>query len=231
MPPIVKLETAEIRSRCRVCRRTSAYGGVVDYSWAFVAVALALVLTPGADLMLVIRNSVLGGRRLGTATTLGVSTAAAFQGLLVSLGIASLIVRAQPVFLAIKWAGVAFLLWIAISSLRSAIRGEYAAADDAAALSSLASFRQGFLCNVSNPKILVFYLSLLPQFVARDAPLPVWLLHAWTIPALGTVWCLAAVAFVASMRTWLQRRNVRRLLDAASGVVMLGFCARLARGS
>src|SRR6202007_2624207 len=90
------------------------------------------------------------------------------------------------------------------------------------------AYRQGFLCNATNPKILVFYLSLLPQFVARDAPWPVWLTHAWTVPFLGTLWCLAFVLFVSTVRKWLPRRMSRRALDAVAGLVLVGFCARLA---
>jgi threonine/homoserine/homoserine lactone efflux protein len=203
----------------------------VDYSWSFLLVAIALVLTPGADFAVIVRNSLSGGRRHGAATTLGVSSAAALQGLLVTAGVAGVIVRVQPVFLAIKWAGVAYLAWLAFSLLRSAARGDYADVGQVQRQQAWTAYRQGFLCNATNPKILVFYLSLLPQFVARDAPWPVWLVHAWTVPFLGTLWCLSVVAFVSTVRTWLQRRTVRRALDAAAGLVLIGFCARLASES
>lgn len=203
----------------------------MDYSWSFLLVAIALVLTPGADFAVIVRNSLSGGRRHGAATTLGVSSAAALQGLLVTAGVAGVIVRVQPVFLAIKWAGVAYLAWLAFSLLRSAARGDYADVGQVQRQQAWTAYRQGFLCNATNPKILVFYLSLLPQFVARDAPWPVWLVHAWTVPFLGTLWCLSVVAFVSTVRTWLQRRTVRRALDAAAGLVLIGFCARLASES
>ena len=203
----------------------------MDYSWSFLLVAVALVLTPGADFALIVRNSLSGGRRHGAMTTFGVSSAAALQGLLVTIGVAGVIVRVQPVFLAVKWAGVAYLAWLAFSLLRSAVRGDYADVGQVRGQSAWTAYRQGFLCNATNPKILVFYLSLLPQFVGRDAPWPVWLVHAWTVPFLGTLWCLAVVAFVSTVRTWLQRRMVRRALDAAAGLVLAGFCARLASES
>jgi threonine/homoserine/homoserine lactone efflux protein len=203
----------------------------VDYSWSFLLIAAALVLTPGADFALIVRNSLSGGRRHGAMTTFGVSSAAALQGLLVTIGVAGVIVRVQPVFLAIKWAGVAYLAWLAFSLLRSAVHGDYADVGQVRRQSAWTAYRQGFLCNATNPKILVFYLSLLPQFVARDAPWPVWLVHAWTVPFLGTLWCLAVAAFVSTVRTWLQRRMVRRALDAVAGLVLVGFCARLASES
>lgn len=200
----------------------------MEYSWSFLLVALLLVLTPGADFALVVRNSLSGGRRHGAVTALGVSSAAALQGLLVTVGVAGLIVKVQPLFLALKWAGVVYLAWLAFGLLRSAARGDYGPIEEDRRLSALTAYRQGFLCNATNPKVLVFYLSLLPQFVARDAPWPVWLVHAWTVPVLGTAWCLAVVFFVSTVRAWLQRRLVRRALDAVAGFVLAGFCVRLA---
>lgn len=201
----------------------------MDYSWAFVGVAVVLVLTPGADFALIVRNSLAGGRRQGVATTVGVSSAAALQGLLVSLGIASVIVRFQPLLLTIKWAGVAYLAWIACASLRSAVRGDYTPEASTGAVAAWVGFRQGFLCNAANPKILVFYLALLPQFVEPTAGLWVWLAHAWTLPIIGTGWCLLVVGLLHLLRRWLDHNPVRRTLDAVSGLVMLGFCVRLAR--
>lgn len=180
---------------------------------------------------MIVRNSLSGGRRHGAATTLGVSSAAALQGLLVTAGVAGVIVRVQPVFLAIKWVGVVYLAWLAFSLLRSAARGDCIDVGQVQRQQARTAYRQGFLCNATNPKILVFYLSLLPQFVARGAAWPVWLVHAWTVPFLGTIWCLSVVAFVSTVRTWLQRRMVRRAFDAAAGLVLVGFCARLASES
>jgi threonine/homoserine/homoserine lactone efflux protein len=81
----------------------------------------------------------------------------------------------------------------------------------------------------NHPKILVFYLSLLPQFVDPTASVSTWLAHAWTLPIIGTLWCLLVVCLLNSLRRWLEQKPVRRTLDAVSGLVMLGFCAKLAR--
>jgi len=94
--------------------------------------------------------------------------------------------------------------------------------------SRLTGFGQGFLCNATNPKILVFYLALLPQFVGSAAPWWVWLVHAWILPLLGTCWCLLVVVGVDRARKVLGRRHIRRGLDALTGTVLLGFCAKLA---
>ncbi len=201
----------------------------MTYSWTFLAVAVVLVLTPGADFAVIVRNTVSGGRPAGTATTIGVSAAAALQGLLVSFGLARVVVRIHPLFLAIKWAGIAYLAYLAVAALLSAVRGRYPAAEEGRRpRSRLTGFGQGFLCNATNPKILVFYLALLPQFVGPAAPWWAWLVHAWTLPLLGTCWCLLVVVGVDRARNVLGRRNIRRGLDALTGTVLLGFCAKLA---
>ena len=201
----------------------------MTYSWTFLAVAVVLVLTPGADFAVIVRNTVSGGRPAGTATTIGVSAAAALQGLLVSFGLARVVVRIHPLFLAIKWAGIAYLAYLAVAALLSAIRGRYPAAEERRRpRSRLTGFGQGFLCNATNPKILVFYLALLPQFVGPAAPWWAWLAHAWTLPLLGTCWCLLVVLGVDRAQNVLSRRHIRRGLDALTGTVLLGFCAKLA---
>ncbi|MGI8590689.1 MAG: LysE family translocator [Nakamurella sp.] len=201
----------------------------MTYSWTFLAVAAVLVLTPGADFAVIVRNTASGGRPAGIATTIGVSAAAALQGLLVSFGLAKLVVGIHPLFLAIKWAGIAYLAYLAGAALLSAVRGRYLSAEERRRpRSRLGGFGQGFLCNATNPKILVFYLALLPQFVGSSAPWWAWLVHAWTLPLLGTCWCLLIVVGVDRARNVLARRPIRRGLDALTGTVLLGFCAKLA---
>ncbi|MGW6796413.1 LysE family translocator [Streptomyces chartreusis] len=202
----------------------------MDYSFAFLIVAVALVLSPGADFVLVVQATLSGGRRDGAATAFGVASAAVLQGLLVTAGVASVIVRVQPLFLAIKYVGVAYLAWLALTSLRSALHGHYSAVGTGGASrqSAWIAYRRGVLCDATNPKILVFYLSLLPQFVDRGASWVTWLAHAWTVPCLGITWLLLVVAFVGSLRSWLARRSVRRAFDASAGGVLLFFCLTLA---
>ena len=201
----------------------------MSYSWTFLAVSLVLVLTPCADFAVIVRNTITGGRQVGVATTIGVSVAAALQGLLVSLGLAGFIVRAHPLFLVIKWVGIGYLTYLAGCALLAAIRGnDQPAASPHRTHARLSGFRQGLLCNGTNPKILVFYLALLPQFVGSAAPWWAWLVHAWTLPLLGTCWCLLIVASVTRARALLSRRNIRRAVDTLTGTVLLGSCAELA---
>lgn len=194
-------------------------------SWSYLLVVLAVVLVPGLDLLMVLRNTVGGGRSAGVATTVGIGTASVIQGALASLGVGTLIVRSQPLFTAVKWAGVAYLVFLGLQSLRSAWRGHGPLAQDYRAVRG---FRQGFVCNITNPKMLVFYLSLLPQFVDPAAPVWTWLAHALVLPVAGSLWLLLVAALASTVRDRFLRPLVRRVTDAVSGVALVGFGLKLA---
>jgi threonine/homoserine/homoserine lactone efflux protein len=198
---------------------------------SFVLFAAVLVLVPGPDFAVVARNALTAGRRRGAWAAAGVASSNAVQGALAVIGLGALIVAAQPVFTAVKWAGVAYLLWLGVQALRSAWRGRYPeqAAGGPGGAAALAGWRQGFLSNITNPKVLVFYLAVLPQFLPAGAP--VWQLAALglTHAVIGLGYSLLVVAGLHRVRAVLARRPVRRALDAATGVAMVGFGAVLAR--
>ncbi len=94
-------------------------------SWAFLAVVLAVIVVPGVDVVITLRNTIAAGRGAGAAAVLGIGAASVIQGALVSVGLGALIVRSQPVFLALKWLGIGYLLLLAGQALWSAWRGRY----------------------------------------------------------------------------------------------------------
>ncbi len=198
-------------------------------SWDFLVVVLAVIAVPGADVVVTLRNTIAGGRGAGGATALGVGAASFIQATLVSLGLGTLIVQSQPAFTALKWLGIAYLTFLAAQSLRSAWRGRYSLGGPASEPRlRRRGLRQGFLTNITNPKMLIFYLSLLPQFLEPGASVWAWLAHAWTLPLLGTTWLLVIVVLSGSVREKLLRPGARRVLDTISGAALLGFSARLA---
>jgi threonine/homoserine/homoserine lactone efflux protein len=154
-----------------------------------------------------------------------------------SLGIAGLLLASAPAFQVVRWAGAAYLIFLGLRSLWSAIRYPTIrpgpAADDrrrfSAQLTPRRAFRQGLLSNLTNPKMAVFFLSLLPQFVPAGAGSLLGSLQ------LGATFCLMTFAWLAAysvvfdrMGEALGRGPVRRLLDAVAGAVLVGFGARLA---
>lgn len=203
----------------------SAYAG-------FLAFAVVLVLIPGPDFAVVTRNTLAAGRQRGMWSAAGIATSNAVQGLAAAAGLGVLIVRIEPLFLAIKWAGVAYLLYLGAQAVRSAIRGRYA--DPAGGLRADAGarafrgWRQGFLSNITNPKVLVFYLAVLPQFLGPHAALYALMLFALSHAVLSLAYLTVLVTGLARARQLLVRRRVRRALDAATGAALLGFGARLA---
>jgi len=193
----------------------------------FVTVALVVVLIPGADFAITMRNTVVGGRLQGWATALGISAACAVQGALAVLGLGALIVASQPLFKAISWAGVGYLGFLAFQAGRAAWRGEYPA-PATVQTSPTTGFRQGFLSNITNPKVLVFYLAVLPHFLGDGlswSAIPLALTHA----VLALIWLMALAAVIARAAARLQRPRVRRLLDALTATVLGAFSLSLAK--
>ena len=194
-----------------------------------------MIVSPGQDTALTIRNTIAGGRRGGALTALGVSIGQAVWTLAASAGVAALIVASEPAFVALKLAGAAYLVLLGARSLRDALRprpedpATGAAADAARRGGGAAPFRAGLLSNLANPKMAVFFTSLLPQF----APSGEGAFLAMT--ALGLVFCLLTflwlllyAAVVAKAGDLLRRGPLRRALDAVMGTALVGLGARVA---
>ncbi len=208
-------------------------------TWAtygtFVVFAAIIVVAPGPDFAVVVRNSLARGRVAGFFTSLGIVASCLVQGTLAAFGVGVLIARSQPLFLVIRWAGVAYLCYLGAQALIAARRGGSETvqdADGAPRTRHIASLRQGFLCNITNPKVLAFYLSVLPQFLGHaGTPTVDALALAYTHALLGVLWLFALVAFLHRVRSWIQRRRVRRTLDAVTGSALIGFASVLAMES
>ena len=196
---------------------------------AFVGVGAIVIATPGQDTALTIRNTLLGGRRAGVFTALGVSTAQAVWALATSHGLAALLAASEPAFVALKLVGAAYLVWLGVHSLLAAWGGatERRRRDGRAmdGLGLRTAYRQGVTSNLGNPKMAVFFTSLLPQFAGSFAGL----LALGVLFALMTLaWLSAYAAVVARAGDALRRPAVRRALDAVTGAVLVALGLRLA---
>lgn len=198
----------------------------------FLAFAVVLVLVPGPDFVVVTKNTLVGGRPRGSWCAAGVACSNAVQGTAAAAGLGALIVRSQPVFEAIRWAGVAYLFFLGVQAIRSAVAGRYppvdAGTDTAGPSAALGGWRQGFLSNITNPKVLMFYLAVLPQFLTPQAAPAVLLVFALSHAVLSLTYLLGLAACLHQARRVLARRAVRRALDAATATAFVGFGARLA---
>lgn len=191
---------------------------------AFVAVAVVVIVTPGQDTALTIRNTLVGGRAAGLRTACGVVCGQAVWALAASAGVAALIVASEPAFAALKLAGAAYLVWLGLRTLAGAVRGT-GGSHASAAGRDRHEMRQGFLSNLGNPKMAVFFTSLLPQFADSFAGLA----------ALGLLFCTMTLIWLAAYATvihragdTLRRPRVRATLDAVTGTALVALGIRLA---
>jgi threonine/homoserine/homoserine lactone efflux protein len=199
---------------------------VIESALAFLAVSAIVIVTPGQDTALTIRNSLLGGRTAGVATALGVAAGQAVWTLATSVGLAALLVASEPAFLALRLLGAAYLVYLGAQSLVSAVRGRRRTHVAGGSGRPAAAFRQGVLSNLGNPKMAVFFSSLLPQFGGTSfAGL---LALGLVFCTLTLVWLSAYAAVVARAGDFLRRPRIRRALDAVTGLALTAFGIRLA---
>jgi threonine/homoserine/homoserine lactone efflux protein len=189
----------------------------------FLAVAAVVIVTPGPDTALTIRNALSGGRGTAASTALGIATGQAVWTIAASAGVAALIAASGPAFLALRVLGAAYLIWLGLHSLWLAWRGS--PAETRVRGGPGRSFRQGLLSNLGNPKMAIFFTSLLPQFGSSFAAL---LAHGCLFATMTFLWLSAYGAVVAGVSGILLHPQVRRALDAATGVVLVALGLRLA---
>jgi threonine/homoserine/homoserine lactone efflux protein len=199
---------------------------------AFLAVAALVIVTPGQDTALTIRNTLIGDRRAGVLTGLGVSLGQVTWTVATSAGLAALLIASEPAFLALKLAGAAYLVYLGAQALWSAVTGRaHIAAAEAGSgprLSGAGALRQGLLSNLGNPKMIAFFSSLLPQF-APGEPSFISLLALGLVFALMTFcWLSLYAVVVARAGDLLRRSRVRRTIEAATGAVLVALGLRLA---
>lgn len=198
---------------------------------AFAAFAALLTITPGVDSMLVLRTAAVAGGGTAMLAGLGVVTGLLCWGLAAGVGLAAVLAASETAYTVLRIAGAAYLAWLGVRLLFRASRGPQPATDGvpAAMVSRGRAYSQGLATNLLNPKIGVFYITLLPQFVVPGQPvllvtLGLALLHA----AEGVLWFVAVSCLAVRIGALLRQRRARRVLDTATGVVFLGFAARLA---
>ena len=200
----------------------------------FVATGLVLNATPGVDMLFTLSRTLQHGWRAGIAASLGIVSGCVVHTMAAAAGLAALLAASALAFTAIKWLGAAYLLWLAWDMLRAAA---FRGADEAIA-SAHPMLRaeplgriywQGFLTNVLNPKVALFFLALLPQFIATDAPNKplAFLFLAAVFIVNGTLFLFALVALAQRVRRFGANRTARRVLNAIGGALFAALAVRL----
>jgi threonine/homoserine/homoserine lactone efflux protein len=207
---------------------------VSDFA-AFLVVAVVVIVSPGPDTALTIRNTLLGGRGGGVFTAIGVAVGQTTWAIATSLGVSALLAGSEPVFVAVRLVGAAYLVFLGAQALLGALRpsnrsrGPTIPVSLDRAVTPRVAFRQGVLSNLTNPKMAAFFPSLLPQFAPRD--------HASfsVLIFLGLVFCLMTLAWLtayamvlAKAGTFVRRSSVRRTLEGLTGAGLFALGLRLA---
>ena len=201
--------------------------------WAFLAVAVPLVLTPGASTAVVLRNSLAGGTRAGLETSVGANAGSLVYGLLCAFGFSLALQRWPSVWVVLRVVGVAYLAWLGARSVHRATVGSgtsraMAARAEGRPPTRGQNLKDGFVTNVANPALATFYLVILPQFIPPHAPivstaLILTAIHILLAVSWHAVWATAGGTLAALLGAgW-----PRRALDAATGVAFLALSARL----
>ncbi len=199
----------------------------------FALAALVLIMMPGPDQALITRNALVGGRRGGLLTMIGGVAGLTVHAGAAAIGLSALLVASATAFTVLKIVGACYLLWLAVQMLRSASRTRREPEEEqseATAQHPIAYLGQGFLSNALNPKVALFFVTFLPQFLSTDTGSP--RAQAMVLSAIFAViylaWFGLYVAAVDRLGRWLRRPSVKARIEQVTGVVLLGVAVRLA---
>jgi threonine/homoserine/homoserine lactone efflux protein len=205
---------------------------VITHLGAFVAISALIAVIPGPDTAIATRNALIGGRRAGLYTILGVALGLSVWTLATGAGIAALLRASEPAFVALKLIGAGYLIFLGVQALWGAARRDGPHGSGPVARRPIPprqALRQGLVTNLGNPKIAVFFTSFLPQFTpANDASFASLVLLGALFCVIGLSWLTAYTFVVARIGDFLRRPRARRVLEGLTGGVLVAFGARLA---
>jgi threonine/homoserine/homoserine lactone efflux protein len=210
-------------------KRAQEMLGIHDY-WLFVATGVLLNLTPGQDTFYILGRGIAQGRRIGVASALGIGAGALVHTVAAALGLSAILATSASAFLVVKLLGAIYLVYLGARMLftRAVPIG---AANAGAPVGAWAAFRQGVLSNVLNPKVALFFLALMPQFIAPDSAHKVeaFMALGLTFVATGTTWCIVLALSAARMRDFFARRPaVLNGIFRSAGALFVFLGVRLA---
>lgn len=198
-------------------------------TWTLVA-ALG-VMTPGIDTMLVLRHTMLGGRRAGFATVVGIATGCLVWAAASLAGLTALLAASTVAYDIVRIAGAVYLVWLGVTAIRKSFRSTAPDVEIPAAPGWFAAFRTGIVTNLLNPKVGVFYMSLLPQFLPKSSSVAWGVLLVAIHLAVTFVWFPPVIWAAARARKLLLRDKVRRWLDRATATVLIALGIKLVTDS
>lgn len=200
---------------------------LADNLIAFTLAAILLTVTPGLDTALILRTSAVEGRKQGLRAALGINAGCLLWGAAVAFGLGALIAVSELAYDILKYCGAAYLAWLGVNML---LRPRQSLAPAEAEGRPAANwFLKGMMGNLLNPKVGIFYVSFLPQFIPQGQPLIAWTFGLVGIHVLlGLIWAVGLISATQSMAGVLRKGKVIHCMDRATGLVFVLFAARLA---
>jgi threonine/homoserine/homoserine lactone efflux protein len=202
----------------------------IHHYWVFIATAVVLVITPGQDTFFILGRSLSGGRTAGIAAALGISAGSVLHTFAAALGLSALLATSPYAFMTVKFAGAAYLVFIGVRALMSRTSG-MSGGETSANGGRWSSFRQGIVSNLLNPKVALFFLALMPQFIeaGSDNKVGAFLALGLTFVALGVVWCVVLAIAAAKLRSaFLRRPSMAMVLNKIAGAMFIALGLKLA---
>jgi RhtB (resistance to homoserine/threonine) family protein len=203
--------------------------GIHDFG-LFLAAGLLLNLTPGPDTAYILGRSIAQGREAGIASALGICVGSIFHSCAAALGLSAILATSAVAFAAIKLLGGAYLIFLGIKMLLDR-RRQLSLPSNFRRRTTIAAFRQGVFTNVLNPKVALFFLAFLPQFIdpASNMKLLAFLALGLTFVTTGTIWCLILAWFASALSERLrENETIGQWLNRAAGALFVFLGARLA---
>lgn len=201
----------------------------IQHYWLYAGSCLLLNVTPGQDTFYILGRTLAQGKESGLASVLGIATGCLIHTVAATLGLSALVAASPVAFGAVKWLGAGYLVCLGLRMMRS--QPAAGAERGRAGTGFWPVYRQGVLTNVLNPKVILFFLAFVPQFIAADSPNKpgAFLLLGSTFVTTGTLWCLGLVGFASLANRFLGAgTRASPLLNRVTGCVFLGLGLRLA---
>jgi len=204
--------------------------GIINLG-AFILAGILLNLTPGADTMYILGRSIANGRKAGVLSALGISVGSLVHTLFAALGLSVLLAESQFAFDIVKYLGAAYLIYLGIRSIFSADKNGFELTQEMNSPDHKKIFLSGILTNILNPKVALFYLAFLPQFIdpSYGNPLLSFLILGIVFTTTGTIWCLILALFSSKLSAKIRENyRIKIWLDRITGIVFIGLGIKLA---
>lgn len=197
----------------------------------YIALCILLIILPGPDTAIVTKNTIVTSRRAGFETMFGTLSALMIHTTFAIVGLSAIIVQSSKFFTIIKFVGAIYLIYLGVKTLIAMIKREAQTAIEPSTSSKSSSYFQGFFTNLLNPKVAVFFLTFLPQFVANpNEPLLPFLILGITYSVLTFIWFVFYITLLSRVRAFMNKPTTQKWMEGITGAVLVGFGIQLAVG-